>query len=157
MPPKPIIDLAELDTSKVDIPKDDIYRVNPHRFEFQQLDGIYFIDYENYIMAGYRDVRDDEFWVRGHIPGRPLLPGVLMIEAAAQLVSYYAISHAKKSGFMGFAGVNDVKFRGTVRPGKKIIMLGKMVEQRPRRYTGDTQGFVDGKMVYEGRITGMWV
>jgi 3-hydroxymyristoyl/3-hydroxydecanoyl-(acyl carrier protein) dehydratase len=50
-----------------------------------------------------------------------------------------------------------VKFRGSVEPGQRIIMLGKMVEMRPRRCIGDTQAFVDGKMVYEGRITGMWV
>ncbi len=157
MPPKPIIELSQLDTSKVAIPKEKIYQVNPHRFEFQQLDGIYVIDYEKNVMAGYRNVRDDEFWVRGHIPGRPLFPGVLMIETAAQLVSYYAMSHSEKGGFIGFAGVDDVKFRGAVTPGNRIIMLGRMVEQRPRRYTGDTQAFVDGKMVYEGRITGMWV
>jgi len=50
-----------------------------------------------------------------------------------------------------------VKFRGSVEPGQRIIMLGKMVENRPRRCIGDTQAFVNGKMVYEGRITGMWV
>jgi 3-hydroxyacyl-[acyl-carrier-protein] dehydratase len=130
--------------------------VNPHRFEFQMLDGIFFIDRPTGLIAGYRDCRHDEFWVRGHIPGRPIFPGVLMIEAAAQLVSYYAMSHQKK-GFLGFGGVTDVKFRGSVSPGQRVILLGKMIEERPRRCVGAAQAFVDSQMVFEGLITGMWI
>ena len=119
--------------------------------------GIYLVDEDRMVMAGYRDVRDDEFWVRGHIPGRPIFPGVLMIETAAQLVSYYAMRKMPKQGFLGFGGVDDVKFRGSVVPGDRIVMVGKMVEVRRRRCVGDTQAFVNGNMVYEGRITGMWL
>jgi len=157
MPPKPFIDLSLLEKSPVSISQDDIYNVNPHRFEFMQLNGIYFVDSENSVMAGYRDVRDDEFWVKGHIPGRPIFPGVLMIETAAQLVSYYAMTIMPGKGFLGFAGVDGVKFRGTVVPGDRIIMVGKMVECKPRRCIGETQAFVRGEMVYEGVITGMWI
>ncbi len=80
-----------------------------------------------------------------------------MIETAAQLVSYYTMTAAPGKGFLGFAGVDGVKFRGAVRPGQRIIMVGRMVEVRTRRCVGDTQAFVDGAMVYEGRITGMWL
>lgn len=157
MPPKPLIDLAGLDLAKVIADRDAIYRVNPHRYEFQQLDGIYVCDHKEGIIAGYRDVRDDEFWVRGHIPGRPIFPGVLMMESAAQLVSYFVMTLTPDKGFLGFGGVDEVKFRGAVVPGMKLIMLGKMVEMRPRRCVGATQGFVNGQLVYEGLITGMWV
>jgi len=157
MPPQPILDLSQVDTSNVIVSREGIYDVNPHRFEFQQLDGIYLVDEDRMVMAGYRDVRDDEFWVRGHIPGRPIFPGVLMIETAAQLVSYYAMRKMPKQGFLGFGGVDDVKFRGSVVPGDRIVMVGKMVEVRRRRCVGDTQAFVNGNMVYEGRITGMWL
>ncbi len=155
MPPQPIMDLASLDFDNLVADREGIYKVNPHRFEFAQLDGILKLDQD--AIAGYRDVKADEFWVRGHIPGRPIFPGVLMIETAAQLVSYYVMSRLPDKGFLGFGGVDGVKFRGSVQPGQRIIMLGKMVEMRPRRCIGDTQAFVDGKMVYEGRITGMWV
>jgi len=157
MPPEPLFDLSMIDTSRVQVDRDAIYRVNPHRYEFQQLDGIYFIDDDARLIAGYRDVREDEFWVRGHIPGRPIFPGVLMIETAAQLVSYCAMREFPDKGFLGFGGVDDVKFRGAVTPGDRIIVIGRMVELKPRRCKGATQAFVDGRMVFQGVITGMWV
>jgi 3-hydroxyacyl-[acyl-carrier-protein] dehydratase len=158
MPAQPLIDLAELDVNKVVVDRDAIYNVNPHRFEFQLLDGILLIDRERQLLAGFSRIRPEAFWVRGHIPGRPLMPGVLMIESAAQLVSYYEMSIKKEEGaFLGFGGVDGVKFRGTVQPGDTLILVGKMVESRARRSIGETQGFVNGKMVYEGIITGMWL
>ena len=157
MPPKPLLDVSQLDTSKVIATREEIYNWNPHRYEFQMLDGIYLLDNSTGLSAGYRDVKSDEFWVRGHIPGRPLFPGVLMIETAAQLVCYYAMTATNRHDFIGFAGVTDVRFRGQVVPGDKLIMVGKMLELRPRRCVGATQAFVKGEMVYEGVITGMWV
>lgn len=158
MPPKPLIDLSQIDPTRVLVDRQGIYRVNPHRFEFQQLDGICLLDRTEQTLAGFRDVRADEFWVRGHIPGRPIFPGVLMIETAAQLVGYYVMTEPQRQGdFLGFGGVDDVKFRGVVQPGSRIIMLGQMLDQKPRRCIGATQGFVNGRMVYEGIITGMWL
>ena len=158
MPPQPLFDLSLVNTDCVRVSREEIYNVNPHRFEFQMLDGIYFVDPANGNMAGFKDITDDQFWVRGHIPGRPIFPGVLMIETAAQLVSYYAMTQSPgKTGFLGFAGVDNVKFRGAVTPKGRIIMLGKMVELKPRRCIGETQAYLDGQLVYEGRITGMWI
>lgn len=157
MPPQTLFDLSLIDPDTVAVSQEEIYKINPHRFEFMMLDGIYFMDFEQGRSAGFRDVRDEEFWVRGHIPGRPIFPGVLMIETAAQLVSYYAKVASNRDGFLGFAGVENVRFRGTVTPGDRVVMIGSMVELRPRRCVGDTQAFVNGEMVYEGRIKGMWV
>ncbi len=158
MPPTPYLDVAKLDIKNVLVDREEIYKVLPHRYEFMRLDAIVHLDVENMVVAGYHDVKADEFWVRGHIPGQPIFPGVLMIETAAQLVSYYALTASKTDGFLGFAAVDDVKFRDSVKPGQRLVMVGKMVEIRlPRRCVGDIQGFVDGKMVFEGRITGMWL
>ena len=157
MPPQPIIDLSTIDLSKVVITQDEIYQVNPHRYEFKQLDGIVYMDWEGGIGIGIRDLKEDEFWVKGHIPGRPLFPGVLMMESAAQLVSFYAMSKSDSGGFLGFAGVENVKFRGSVVPGQRIHMVGEMIEITHRRCIGNTQAFVDGTMVFEGTIKGMWM
>jgi len=150
------MELDKLDLNHIVADHDKIYSILPHRYEFERLTAIVHMD--DMSVAGYHDVGHDEFWVKGHIPGRPLFPGVMMIETAAQLVSYHALVHTSgRSGFLGFAGVDGVKFRDSVLPGQRLVMLAKMVEFRPRRCTADTQGFVDGKMVFEGRITGMWL
>jgi 3-hydroxyacyl-[acyl-carrier-protein] dehydratase len=151
------MDVSTLDPAKKIVDKEGIYARLPHRHEFSLLDGILFYDAESHTIAGVNHLREDDFWVRGHIPGRPLFPGVLMIETAAQLVSYAAMSGMEKDGFLGFAAVDDVKFRGEGTPGADLIMLGRMLDIRPRRVIGETQGFIDGKMIYEGKITGMWL
>jgi 3-hydroxyacyl-[acyl-carrier-protein] dehydratase len=157
MPPESFFDISTLDQSKVLADHAAIYRVNPHRYEFELLDGILHMDREAGILVGYRDVKADEFWVRGHIPGRPIFPGVLMIESAAQLVSYYVTSEHPEKGFMGFGGVEGVKFRGAVVPGDRVILVGKRTEERSRRVIADTQGYVNGALVFTGTITGMWI
>ena len=157
MPSEALFDISGLDLDNPIVDRQGIYQVNPHRFEFMLLDAIVHVDYEKGRVAGYRDVREDEFWVRGHIPGRPLFPGVLMIEAAAQLVSYFVMSEDPEKGFLGFGGVTDVKFRGAVVPGDRLILLGQLTEKRSRRIVGATQAYVDGNQVYEGVITGMWL
>lgn len=88
MPPPAHFDLANLDLSRVVADQDAIRKVNLQRFEMEQLTAIVHIDRDNHVIVGYKDVRPDEFWVRGHMPNYPLLPGVLMCEAAAQLCSY---------------------------------------------------------------------
>lgn len=155
MPPQPIIDLSKVDLNHVIATRDDIEKMNAQRFEMSQLDAIVYLDEAAQILVGYKDVRADEFWVRGHIPGRPLMPGVLMIEAAAQLVSYYVMRTTKINGFVGFGGVDGVKFRDTVVPGDRLVLVTQVVDSRPRRIICSTQGFVGGKMVFEGTITGM--
>ena len=82
------------------------FPVNPQRFAMEQLTAIVYIDPENHIVAGYKDVAADEFWVGGHMPGYPLMPGVMMCEAAAQLCSYYITTHGLTGGdFVGFGGL----------------------------------------------------
>ena len=157
MPAKPLFDLSLIDPNRIIADRDAVREVNPHRFEFQQLDGIYYLDRELLQLAGFRDLKEDEYWVRGHIPGRPIFPGALMIETAAQLVSYFMMSQCPESGFLGFGGVDKVKFRGAVAPGQRIIMIGKLEEMRRRRCIGATQAYVDGRLVYEGVITGVWM
>lgn len=157
MPPQTLFDIDSIDFANPIISREEIYQVNPHRHEFMQLDGICLFEPKEGRIAGVRHVRDDEFWVRGHIPSRPIFPGVLMMETAAQMVSYFVMRKFPDKGFLGFGGVDDVKFRGSVQPGDTIYMVGKMLEMRSRRCIGATQALVNDRIVYEGVITGMWV
>jgi 3-hydroxyacyl-[acyl-carrier-protein] dehydratase len=155
MAPSLLVDLAKVDLAKMAIPIERIREANPHRFEMEQLSGVLYFDAAAGEIVAVKDVRQDEFWVRGHIPGRPLLPGVLMIEAAAQMCSVYYKLVQNDPRFLGFGGVDNVKFRGQVVPGDRLILLGKAVEIRNRRAVFDTQGVVGDRLVFEARITGM--
>src|SRR5260370_41120418 len=97
----------------------------------EQLHAIIHMDTEKHIIVGYKDVRSDEFWVRGHFPGYPLLPGVLMCEAAAQLCSYYSATHGLSQGdFIGFGGLENIRFRGQVRPGDRLGLIVKATKHQ---------------------------
>ena len=155
MAPPLLVDLTTIDLDRVVMPIEEIRRFNPHRYEMEQLTAIAHLDREAGQIVAVRDVRDDEFWVRGHIPGRPLLPGVLMIEAAAQMCSVYYKCVSEDPRFLGFGGVDGVKFRGQVVPGDRLVLLGQALELRDRRAVFNTQGVVGDHLVFEARITGM--
>ena len=137
MPPQLIFDISKIDLNSVVADMEAIRAINPQRGDMEHLNGINWFDPSGMIV-GYKDVREDEFWVPGHIPGRPILPGVIMIEAAAQLASYYVKAVLKWEGFIGFGGVNDCKFRQQVLPGCRLYILAKQTSSRHRRliYTG---------------------
>jgi 3-hydroxyacyl-[acyl-carrier-protein] dehydratase len=157
MPPELNYDLAKLDLNRVLDDREAIRKINPQRFEMEQLDAIVFLDTHNHVVAGYKDVRPDEFWVRGHMPGYPLLPGVLMCEASAQLCSYFVMkTEALSSGdFLGFGGLEHVRFRGTVHPGERLVLIGKGLKLNRRQCIFNVQGFVGDTMVFHGDIIGM--
>jgi len=155
MPPPVILDPAQLDLSRILLDRKAIDGLLPHRFEFALVDAVVSIDSDTRVFAGYHDILPDAFWTRGHIPGRPLFPGVLMIEVGAQLASLLYSQFFGVGRFLGFAGVDGVKFRGTVEPTCRLVVVGKGIEVRPRRTICDVQGFVGSNMVFEARITGM--
>ena len=139
------------------IDKDGIREILPQRFEMEHLDGVSLLAVDEGLVAGWKDVRDDEFWVRGHLPDRPLLPGVVMLEALAQLTSIACLKVYPEIGFVGFGGLDKCKFRRSIVPGQRIVLLGKMLEIRPRRARFAAQGWVDGKLAVEAEITGVRV
>lgn len=159
MPPQLLFDLSEIDLNGEPVfDKEVVCRVNPQQFEMQQLDGILWYDKEKSLILGYKDVTEKEFWVRGHIPGRPLMPGVVQIEAAAQLLSFFVRQVYEEKGFMGFGGIDRAKFRSVVEPGGRLYLLGHIIEmRRGRKYVCDVQGVVEGTFVFEARISGMRV
>jgi 3-hydroxyacyl-[acyl-carrier-protein] dehydratase len=156
MPPPLLFDLSQIDLTKEPVfDREAICKVNPQRFEMQQLDGILWYNKEKFLILGYKDVTNDEFWVRGHIPGRPLMPGVIMVEAAAQLSSFFVKQVYGLGGFIGFAGIDEAKFRSPIEPGKRLYLLGHITKFKRRKYTCSVQGVVDGTMVFETVVSGL--
>lgn len=157
MASEPIIDPVSLDLSNVAFSKEQVLGLNRQRYEFEQLDKLISLDVEEGVAVGFKHQSPEEFWTRGHIPGRPLMPGVLQIEMAAQVSSL--IFHLKfdpeGEKFFGFAGVNNVKFRGGVVPGDDLVMVVKATRLRSRMASFEAQGFVGDKFVFEGEITGI--
>lgn len=152
-----IIDPSTVDCSHIVADIEEIRRYNRQRFEMEQLTAIVLLDPERVLGVGYKDVGQDEFWVRGHMPDAPLMPGVIMCEIAAQMCSF--VGHKLdlfENGSLGFAGLENVRFRGPVRPGDRLLMASQMSRIRPRRMVVcDFQGTVGNAIVCEGQIKGV--
>jgi 3-hydroxyacyl-[acyl-carrier-protein] dehydratase len=154
MPPAFLYDLSAIDLTQVAFDQEAVRKANPQRGAMEQLNGITWADPDKGRIIGFKDVRDDEFWVPGHIPGRPLLPGVLMIEAAAQLASFYTRTFVGWKGFIGFGGATDIRFRQSVLPGCRMYLLTQKMWERHHRIECKVQGIVNGSMVFECTIVG---
>jgi 3-hydroxyacyl-[acyl-carrier-protein] dehydratase len=155
---KPLIrDLATLDFDKPTADIEAIRKYNPQRFEMEQLTAVVYEDPVENVCVGYKDITEDEFWVRGHMPDMPLMPGVVMLEAAAQLCSYFVQKHdLLGSEMVGFGGLEDVRFRGPVLPGDRLILLCKLIKaRRMRLMISQFQGVVLDRIVVEGQIKGI--
>jgi len=157
MPPQFLFDLSAVDLNNLIWDQMAIRECNPQRGAMEHLNGIIYINEPSGDILGFKDVTDKEFWVEGHIPGRPLLPGVIMIEAAAQLASFYTKRLLGWSGFIGFGGVENCKFRMPVMPGCRMLILVKKLAERHRRITCAAQGVVNGQLVFEANIIGTQV
>ncbi|MCA9072494.1 MAG: beta-hydroxyacyl-ACP dehydratase [Planctomycetaceae bacterium] len=157
MPPPPFVDLSKLDFDKPLFDLQEIRRVNPQRHEMEQLTAIVHIDRDNHTAAGYKDVTNEEFWITGHMPGFPLMPGVILCECAAQLAGFYARKYNLLGGdYLGFGGMDDVRFRYPVFPGCRLVLTAKVTKIRPhRRAEYDFQGFVEDRMVFSGSMIGV--
>jgi 3-hydroxyacyl-[acyl-carrier-protein] dehydratase len=154
--PKPLIlDFSEYDVHKVIADIDEIRRYNPQRYEMEQLTAICFEDRDRAICVGYKDLGPDEFWARGHMPGMPLMPGVIMCEAAAQLASFYARKFNLMEGLVGFGGLEEVRFRGVVRPGDRFVIVSRLLKLRRSIMTCEFQCFVNQGVVCEGILKGV--
>jgi 3-hydroxyacyl-[acyl-carrier-protein] dehydratase len=152
-----IIDLSTVDFSHVVADLEEIRRYNLQRFEMELLTAIVLEDSERTICVGYKDTSVNDFWVRGHMPGMPLMPGVVMLECAAQLCSYYAQKlDLLGTRMIGLGGLEDVRFRDPVRPGDRLVLICQLIKaRRGRMLVSRFQGAVNDNLAFEGVLKGV--
>ena len=152
-----ILDFSEYDVNRVVAGIEEIRRYNLQRFEMEQLTAIIFEDPVRNICAGYKELTDHEFWIRGHMPGMPLMPGVIMCEAAAQMCSYFAAKQdLLGSRHLGFGGLEEVRFRDPVLLGNKLVIVSELLRvRRGAMIVCGFQCFVHQTLVCEGVIKGV--
>lgn len=155
MPPPLLLDFDRVDCDRVLLDRNQIYEYLPHRYEFMLLDAVCHLDAENLEIVSYCDVKAEDWWFRGHVPGRPLLPGVLMLEMAAHTSAVLARQARGITDFIAYGGVDRCKFREVVEPGMRIYFLVKGRDLRARRIVTEAQGVLDGRIAFEAVVTGL--
>ncbi|HLA84960.1 MAG TPA: beta-hydroxyacyl-ACP dehydratase [Thermoguttaceae bacterium] len=151
-----ILEPSEYDLNHVVADLAEIQRYNPQRFEMAQLTAICYENVDTAICVAYKDLGHDDFWVRGHMPAMPLMPGVIMCEAAAQAASFYALKHKLMDAQMiGYGGLEEVRFRGVVRPGDRFVIVVRLLKVRRLMLTCEFQCFVRENLVCEGVLKGI--
>ncbi len=152
---EPLIDLSTIDLTNIVISPEEVGEMNPQAGDMRHLDYVAYTSDDKLTAVGVKGVNGNEFWVAGHIPGRPLYPGVLMIEAAAQISSILYHLNSEEKHFMGFTRCDNCSFRGQVVPGDTLALVSVIRKFQRRRFVCDAQGYVDGKFIFEVQITGM--
>jgi 3-hydroxyacyl-[acyl-carrier-protein] dehydratase len=159
MPAEPLLDFEKTDLSRMVATREDIHKQIKQRGRFSLLDGILDHGRESHVIVGFKDIRADDWWAADHIPGRPIFPGALMVEAAAQLATYdYLMRHPPKEDiFLGFGGLDAVRFRGIVEPGVRLVFASKGLRLRSRMFTYAVQAYVERNLVFEAEVLGIIV
>ncbi len=162
MPAQPLVDLSALDLSRTIFEREDMQRILRQRGRFSLVDGVLYREPEkSELIVGYIEVRTDAWWAADHIPGRPLLPGVLMVEASAQLGSFdFFLRHPElQHSFAAFTGIDGTRFRATVEPPCRLYLVGRVSRFRVNAgkalFTYLFQGQVENRLVFETEVTGM--
>lgn len=139
-------------TTVIEIGK--ILEVLPHRYPFVLVDRVTEIKVGEYI-RGHKMVSYNEPWCQGHFPGRPIMPGVLIIEALAQIggiLAYATDPFDATRSLMYFLGIDKAKFRRTVTPGDRLDLFVEVAHHRSNVWKLRGEATVEGKLCAQGEL-----
>ena len=133
----------------------EIMQLMPHSYPFLLVDRI--IEFEPAKrVVGIKNVTFNEPFFTGHFPGRPIMPGLLIVEALAQTGGVLAFkSFPDKKGLVFFTGIDDARFRKPVIPGDQIKLVLEVVKHRREIWVFEGKAYVDNDIVAEARIMAM--
>jgi len=132
----------------------EIMKHLPHRYPFLLVDRI--ADLQPGISArGIKNVTINEPFFQGHFPGQPIMPGVLIIEAMAQVAGVMAFHSGVEGKSVYFMSIDNAKFRRPVVPGDQVMLDIKVTKQRGNVWKFTGAASVDGKLVSEAEFTAM--
>jgi UDP-3-O-[3-hydroxymyristoyl] N-acetylglucosamine deacetylase / 3-hydroxyacyl-[acyl-carrier-protein] dehydratase len=129
----------------------DVQAVLPHRFPFLMVDRILAFEGENKIV-GMKSVTINEPYFQGHFPGHPVMPGVLQLEAMAQVASILMSKRTSLSGIGYFMSADEVKFRKPVHPGDTLIIEGELVRAKATIAKASCRCLVNGEVTSEATL-----
>ncbi len=139
----------------LDVPfgRDRIEEILPHREPFLLLDEVIQLEAGRKVVAT-RLVRADDWWFPGHFPGRPVMPGVLIVEAMAQAGAVAVlIEEANRGKIAFFAGIDDCRFKRVVEPGDVLILTCEIDAVRGPIGRGKATAFVGDELAARGTLT----
>ena len=132
----------------------EIMEILPHRYPFLMVDRIVEMDMEKCTVVGIKNLTMNEEFFQGHFPGNPVMPGVLQMEAMAQVAGVMLNSREGNEGKTAyFMSMNKVKFRKMVVPGDQLRIEIETVRIRSRIATVLGKAYVDGDLVSEAELT----
>lgn len=134
----------------------EIQALLPHRYPFLLVDRI--LEYEaGRRIVGTKNVTINEPFFQGHFPGHPIMPGVLIIEAMAQVASLLAMKSSNNTGrLIYFMGIDKAKFRRPIVPGDQIRIEAELLHERDPYWRMKAVAFVEGKVACEAELTAMF-
>ena len=134
----------------------EIQALLPHRYPFLLVDRIQELDPDRRIV-GIKNVTINEPFFQGHFPGRPVMPGVLIIEAMAQVGGVLAFKSMGQTAkpVVYLTGIESAKFRKPVVPGDQLRLEIDVVKKRPPFWKMQAKAFVDNDLVCEAEVTAM--